>query len=351
MVSFSISFSGILRILMWVGPFLFTRGYQTYQSIRSAPPSRIRPVPPAVARSLNVLYAFALFAFIYSFPYFAPENIFQATSSRLQIPNGPLFVRLRSLHELSDKDQILQSKFVNLESRLLYLAYGPDVLASCPYCTSQEPSSYLYYSLPSILAPHLSHLTILGILTSSFISGIHGARWRTPAAILGVSLAAIEVWIVGSYDYQKNATATRLSDVEPFYWRMRSLRYMSFAIVDAGLGYVVYLASTNRWLGIPPTVAERLEDNIRMTEGLRGKLSMLGALKNTVARDRGLRQRSDEYWMNEGQVMGQVLEDREVVDGMQAALERVNVETIERQAGGLADNVVGVMDMMRGMPT
>ncbi|KAK7542245.1 uncharacterized protein J3D65DRAFT_613109 [Phyllosticta citribraziliensis] len=346
-----ISFSGVLRILMWIGPFLFTRGYQTYQSIRSAPPSRIRPLPADVARSLNILYAFALFAFIYSLPYFAPENVFRATSSRLQIPNGPLFVRLSSLHGLSERDELLKAKFVNLESRLLYLAYGPDVLASCPYCTSQEPSSYFYYALPSILAPHLLHLMVLGILTSSLMSGIHGARWRTPAAIAGVSLAAVEIWLLGSYNYQRNATATRLGDIEPFYWRVRTLRYLGFAVVDAALGYIVYLSSTNRWLAMPPTVVERLEDNIRMTEGLRGKLSMLGALKNTVARDRGLRQRSEEYWTNEGQVMGQVLEDREVVDGMQAALERVNVETIERQAGGLADNVVGVMDMMRGMPS
>lgn len=329
---------------------LLPKAIQLYRSIRASsrnPHGRIRPTPPAVAVSLNILYAFAIFAFIYSLPYFAPQNIFHATSSRLQIPTDTLFVRLGKLRALDSVDEALKSKFVSLESRLLYLVYGPAALAECPFCTSDEPSSYFYYALPSIMAPHLLHLAILGLVTCSLVSGPEGARWRTWAAIAGVALAALEVWTVGTYNHKQNATALRLNDLEPFYWRMRTLRYVGFALIDGLLGYAMYLTSTNRWLVIPPTISERIEENTRLVEGLRGKLSMLGAMKNTVSRDKGLRERHAAYWVDEGRYMGEIFEDREVVDSMQNALERVNVEMIETQAGGMADSIVGVMENLR----
>ncbi|OJD34994.1 chorismate synthase [Diplodia corticola] len=346
----AITLSGLRSLLIFFGPMLLPKAIQLCRSIRASPRNphgRVRPIPPAVAASLNLLYAFAILAFAASLPYFAPENVFQATSSRLQIPTDTLFVRLGKLRPLSAVDEALRSKFVNIESRLLYLAYGPSVLATCPFCTSDEPSSYFYYALPSIIAPHLLHLVVLGLVTSSVISGSEGARWRTWAASLGVVLTALEVWAVGTYDYTQNATALRLGDLEPFYWRIRTLRYIAFALMDGLLGYAMYLTSTNRWLVIPPTISERIEENTRMVESLKGKLSMLAAMKNTVARDKGLRERNLAYWVDEGQYMGEIFEDREVVDGMQNALERANVEMIENQAGGMADGIVSVIENMR----
>ncbi|GME35879.1 Chorismate synthase [Neofusicoccum parvum] len=343
-------YARLKSLLIFFGPMLLPKAIQLYRSIRASsrnPHGRVRPTPPAVALTLNVLYAFAVLAFIYSFPYFAPQNVFQATSSRLQIPPDTLFARLRKLRPLDAVDETLRSKFVNQESKLLYLVYGPSVLAECPFCTSDEPSSYFYYALPSILAPHLLHLAILGLVTSSLASGAEGARWRVWAAIAGVTLAALEVWNVGTYNHKQNATALRLSDLEPLYWRMRTLRYILFAVVDGLLGLTMWLTSTNRWLVVPPTISERIEENTRIVESLRGKLSMLGAMKNTVARDKGLRERSASYWVDEGRYMGEIFEDREVVDGMQNALERVNVEMIESQAGGMADSIVSVMENMR----
>lgn len=329
---------------------LLPKAIQLYRSIRASsrnPHGAVRPVPPAVALSLNLLYAFAILSFIYSFSYFAPDNIFGTTSSRLQIPTDTLFVRLSKLRPLGAIDEALKSKFVNLESRLLYLVYGPSVLAECPFCSADEPSSYFYYALPSILTPHLLHLVVLGLATSPLLSGSEGARWRTWAALAGVTLAALEVWTVGTYNHKQNATALRSGDLEWFFWRMRTLRYVGFTVIDGLLGYAMYLTSTNRWLVIPPTISERLEENTRIVEGLRGKLSMLGAMKNTVARDKNLRERSASYWVDEGRIMGEVFEEREVVDSMQSALERVNVEMIETQAGGMADNVVRVIEGMR----
>ncbi|KAL0263467.1 bifunctional chorismate synthase/riboflavin reductase [NAD(P)H] aro2 [Diplodia seriata] len=346
----AITLSGLKSLLIFFGPMLLPKAIQLYRSIRSSsnnPHGRIRPIPPAVAASLNLLYAFAIFAFVASLPYFAPENVFQTTSSRLQIPTDTLFVRLGKLRPLNAVDEALRSKFVNLESRLLYLVYGPSVLATCPFCTSDEPSSYFYYALPSILAPHLLHLAVLGLVTSWTVSGPEGSRWRIWASLLGVTLAALEVYTIGTYDHKQNATALRLNDIEPLYWRMRTLRCVGFALMDGLLGYAMYLTSTNRWLVMPPTTSERIEENTRIIESLRGKLSMLGAMKNTVARDKGLRERNAAYWVDEGQYMGEIFEDREVVDGMQNALERVNVEMIESQAGGMADSIVNVMENMR----
>jgi hypothetical protein len=326
---------------------LLPKAIAYYKSVRAAPTVTgisIRPPPPAVSRCLAILFATALIFFISTLPFFGPENIFSITQSRLQIPNDVLFTRLSALRAggLTAADNALRHKLASLESRLLYFTYGPDVLAQCQFCSAEDPRSYLYYAIPSILTPHLFHIVVLALVTSGLFAGKEGARWRTQGTIAGIGAAMLEVYMVSSYNYQANARATRLEDVEAFFWKMRVYRGIIIATIDALLGWAMYLSSTNRAFLEPLTTAERIEHTTRIIETIRSKMHASGVMRNTVIRDEGLRNRSQQYWVHEGRLMAEMMEEKEVIDGVNNALEgRINMDRISHDAEMYAQNVIG----------
>lgn len=95
--------------------------------------------------------------------------------------------------------------------------------------------------------------------------------------------------------------------------------------------------------GVPVSTAERVEGVLKVMEQGRGKLAALGVVKNVVYRDEGLSERGRGYWRREKVVMGEVMDEREVVEGVRNALEggRVKVEEVEREAGRYAEGIVG----------
>ena len=302
-------------------------------------------MPKYVRYALNILFVSAVLALVSSLPTLSPENVFTVTSSRIQTPNDVLFTRLASLRpdgSAAGMDQSLRHRLASLDARCLYLTYGPDILVHCPFCSSDDPRSYFYYALPSFLLPHVFHLFALGLATSYTVSGHEGNRWRTQAAIIGAVLALGECYVVGAYDWKANARTVRAEDLDLFYWRMRAVRGLMMALVDAGLAGVLWATSTNRLFVIPPTPAERIESVVKVLENMRGGLSAVGIVRNAVVRDEALRKKTESYWKNEGEVMGQVMDEREVVEGVRAALEsgRVGVQKLEEEAKKYAEGIV-----------
>jgi len=291
-----------------------------------------------------MLCSIALTFFALSLPFFAPENLFTLTSSRLQIPTDVLFNRLLSIRPnqtLTQSDAALRHKFVNLESRLLYLQFGPDVLASCPFCFSEEPKTYLYYALPSIAAPHLLNLVVLSLATSATIAGKEAARWRTSAAVAAAVAAGLDIYITSTYNYGANARATRLSELDLFFWSSRVLRLLALAVLDLGIAALIYVSVTNRLFASPPDPASRVEAVTRQVLATKSRLSAVGIVKNTSLRDEDLRARTAAYWMHEGHVMREVMEQREVVEGVNDALaNRINIQEISRDAETYALNML-----------
>ncbi|RDW91467.1 hypothetical protein BP5796_02632 [Coleophoma crateriformis] len=351
----SISWGTIKQIAILVGPMLLPKAIGYYRSVRAAPSIHgipIRPVPANVARALAILFITAAGFLFKSLPFFSPENIFSLTQSRLQIPTDVLFTRLSGLRTagLTATDDILRSKINSLESRLLYLQFGPGVITDCQFCNVEDPKSYLYYALPAILGPYLYNLCILALVTSGLFIGKEGAVWRTTATLAGSAIALLEVYLVSSYHYQGNARATRLEDLDAFYWKMRIYRSLMIAAVDGVIGWVLYLSSTNRAFVNPPSTAERVETATRIVEMMRSKLNAMGIVRNTVNRDTDLRTRSQNYWVQESMIMGALMEDREVIDGVKNALEnRINMQTIATDAGTYAENILGPIEADLGM--
>ncbi|KAK1750029.1 hypothetical protein QBC47DRAFT_395123 [Echria macrotheca] len=341
------SWGSIKSLLIFFGPILLPKAINYYNKVRNAPRIhglQVVPLPPSVSRALVLLFFVSLTFLIQTLPPFAPENVFQTTQSRLQIPVDVLFTRLASLRpsgQLTASDAALRTRFVNMESRLLYLQLGPDPLAHCPFCGADEPASYLYYALPSLAVPHLFNLVVIALVTSDLFAGRAGAAWRTVATIAAVCLAVADVYAVVSYDYQANARALRLSDLDFFYWKARVWRAVGLAALDGLLGWLMYLTATNRAFVNPPVPAERVESAVRMLAATKGRLNAAGVIKNTVIRDEELRSRGTLYWSHEVRLMRDVMEDREVIEGVNDALQnRIDIQTITRDAEMYAESVL-----------
>ncbi|KAL8813972.1 MAG: hypothetical protein Q9223_006775, partial [Gallowayella weberi] len=144
-----INLSTLKTLCLTLGPFLLPRLLAYYRSFRASRAQSkaipIRPLPIHIYRSLNILFISTLLFFLSTLPYFAPENIFRATSSRIQTPNDVLFNRLSTIrpsNTLTPADEHLKPRIASIDARCLYLQYGPAVLQSCPFCLSDEPLSY-----------------------------------------------------------------------------------------------------------------------------------------------------------------------------------------------------------------
>jgi hypothetical protein len=184
----------------------------------------------------------------------------------------------------------------------------------------------------------------MALVTSGLFVGDEGAIWRKPATITAIGLIALDLWIVSTYDYKANAHATRLEDIDVFFWKMRVYRWVAIATIDALLGWAMYLSSTNRAFVTPRTAAERIEGITRELEAIRSKMNAAGVMRNTVSRDATLRSRNQSYWVDEGRMMAEYMEDREVVEGVNNALQsRISIDAITNDAEIYSQNLVGAM--------
>ncbi|KHN97755.1 uncharacterized protein MAM_04144 [Metarhizium album ARSEF 1941] len=341
----AVTLDTIRSLLLLLGPMLLPKAISWFRSIRT--PSRSLPVqatPPRVRLALALILVLSATYLVKTLPPFAPENLFARTQSRLQIPVDVLFTRLAALRRdnaLTEADAALRARFVNLESRLLYAQFGPHVLSDCPFCKADEPKTYFYYALPALLWPHLANLAAVAVLTSPSFTGSHGARWRTLATIASLAVAALDVYAVASYNHKANARALRLDDVHFFYWSLRNCRLLALAALDAVLGLVLYLSSTNRAFVRLPCTSERVEDVTKALLTVKSKLNAVGIINNTAMRDEELRKRCQAYWAHEGHLMREMMEEREVVESVNDALgHRINIDDIAKDAETYTDSVL-----------
>ncbi|KAL2149627.1 hypothetical protein VTH82DRAFT_8279 [Thermothelomyces myriococcoides] len=352
----AIPWGTIKSLVLFFGPLVLPRAIGYYRRACAAPRIhglKVRPLPPPIARAVAILLAVSAVFFIRALPVFAPENVFRATQSRLQIPADVLFNRVSALRPgniLTPTDLSLRAKFASLESRLLYLQYGPSVVANCPFCSSDEPRSYLYYALPDLLAQHVFNLVIIALATSSLLTAPFSPSvtgWRQPATLAAVGLAFADVYWVATYNHTANARALRLGEIDFFFWTARAARHLGLAALDALLALALYLSGTQRAFVSPPSPAERVEAAARTLTAARRVLHGAAVVKNTVARDEELRARTNAYWAHEVRLTREMMEEREVVEGVNDALmNRIDIRSIERDAENYAKDLLGPQMMM-----
>ena len=119
------------------------------------------------------------------------------------------------------------------------------------------------------------------------------------------------------------------------------------ALADVLVAGLLWLSSTNRMFVVPPSAAERMETAMRVLENARAKLHAVGIMRNVVVRDEGLRRKAEAYWRREGLVMGEVMDEREVVEGVRNALSgRIQVAKVEEDARKYAEGITNVQDLL-----
>ncbi|KIW05394.1 uncharacterized protein PV09_03909 [Verruconis gallopava] len=342
-----VTFGNIVQATIFIGPWILPRALAFYRSIRASshtPNAAVREPPSKVQRCLNVLFAAVVVSVILSFPYFAPENIFKATNARLGLDSNLLVSRLNALRQgaLTDTDKLFLEKLENEPKmwRYIYAAYGPEVALTCPFCQANEPQSYLYYALPGIAVPHLIHIFLLGLITSSFFSGAEGSRWRTHATIAGVALALIELYTTWNYKWEANVTKRMLGEVDFFYARMRVYRHLAFAATDAIFGWVLYLTSTNRWLVKPPSTTQQLSEVAQQLAGMHAQVNLLANLRNATVRDAELRQGQEMYWRREQEEMAGIMQDDNVRSAVTSVLAKDEYDKTRQRARAYVDQVL-----------
>lgn len=122
---------------------------------------------------------------------------------------------------------------------------------------------------------------------------------------------------------------------------MRNYRLIALAVLDAALGWAMYLSSTNRAFVQLPTAAERIDHVTRGLLTVKSRLSAIGIINNTAMRDEELRSRSQTYWGHEVRLMREVMEDREVIEGVNDALgNRIDIDSISKDAASYTDSVL-----------
>jgi hypothetical protein len=343
-------------LLILFGPFLLPRVVDWINTARATSRSvPVRPTPPRVQNALNLLFVSAIVCIVLSFSRFAPENIFLKTSSHIRTETSVLFARLKHMRELTGEDDALRAKFASVRNKLLYLTYGPDTLLNCVWCSTadgNDQQNYFLYSLPKLVMPHLFQLLVLGLATSSLV-GSEGSRFRTHASIAGVLMMVVEAWYMSTYDITTNKRAIFVRDLDSAFWRVRFLRYITFAVVDIALGIVLWATSTNRWLAKPVSLAERIETTTRQAEETVNKMRALGLLTNSVNRDAALRGVREEYWRTEGQVMAETVQDEAVTEQINKAISKMDFSALEGRVGEVADGILKGIDGLRaaqGMP-
>ncbi|KAF3765836.1 hypothetical protein M406DRAFT_356079 [Cryphonectria parasitica EP155] len=347
-----ISWGTIKSLLIFFGPMLVPKAITWYRSIKNRPRERNKPIVPLPNRALVAILVLAAAAVLFLLclsPLTSPENIFVVTRSNPTVSSGLLMSQLSMKRPLTARDEVLRTRLESKAGKLLYYKYGPDVLADCPFCNSQDPTTYLLYAAPSVVTPHLLNAALVGLATSELLlKGRAASQWRRLATYAVVVLAAVDAGLLVQWDHvDGNERARMLREVVFFYWRARVVRYAALACLDLALAAVLYLSATNRLFVPDMTVAERIDIMRDAVGAATMRIRSANVLKNTVARDAELRAADAGYWAHEGVLMQEAMESQEVVDSMRDAVEnrRIDLQTMEQVAESFAQRMMGGTEM------
>ncbi len=80
---------------------------------------------------------------------------------------------------------------------------------------------------------------------------------------------------------------------------------------------------------------------MKVLERMRACQSAVGIVRNVIVRDEDFRKKGEGYWRREGQIMTQVMDDKEVLEGVRNALSRrINMAKVEEDAKQYAEGLI-----------
>lgn len=333
--------------MIFFGPILLPKAINWYRTARAAQNTGqkvpIRPLPARSLAAITCLVSAAVLLAVYTLPVLSPENVFAVTRSNPTTSNSLILARLAALRPLTTRDDALRDKFESKASKLLYYKYGPAALADCPFCSSQDPTTYLVYAAPAAASLHLANAVLLGAATARPVSGPAGAQWRAPATYAALAAAAADLYLLARWDHVAgNDRARVLSEVAFFHWTLRACRHLALAGLDLLLAGALYLSGTGRAFPAAPSAPERVDAVAAGLRRTRARLQAAGIVRNTAARDAELRAAEARYWAFEVVTSQEAMESVEVVESMRDAVEnrRIDLDAIGQDAESYAQTVL-----------
>lgn len=205
---------------------------------------------------------------------------------------------------LTPADKALREKFTTIVARKIYLRFGPEALTQCQFCSLDHVGTYILYYLPfNTLLPHLLNMLVVGLVTAAPFAGRDAAGWRNKFTLAGLALAALDIYIVTTYDpiqYAPAIVRAGMAAPSDLYHQLGLLRPLALTIFDSICAGLIYLSATNRLFFDPPSQAEQVEQLVDMSlpaiAQASSKLHALSVTRNAVVRDKALKDRDDEYW-------------------------------------------------------
>lgn len=329
--------------------FGYARALQVAYRTRPSP----QPLSGKAGLSLSLLFGAICIFLAASFSVFFNDNvnIFMLTNSRLAIPTDVLSSRLSSVRPgqtLTTVDEQLRKKLTSTALRKLYLRFGPSTLTECPFCTPLDHSTYLLYHFPrNIVLPHLFNFGLLGLATSTTISGTDAGQWRFYALAGSLMIGALDAYYVVTFSPSIDANMPAPPGI---FWMLAAIRPLVLCLYNAFVAFFIYASATKRFLLFsgpskdPAIVQHQMLDIINkcgFTMSSAGtKLRAGNVAHNTIVRAGSLKNAEDRYWQDVVQLEGSqdlqsgVFEDEEV----QAAISRaygsgtINIEKIRKEA-------------------
>ena len=313
-----------LTILVGPAPLFYL--YRLWQSTPSTVSRTRRSLPPQSAFAITILLITSFF-YIFILLLGGSENVFHLTQSRFVTQASVLQSRLSKFRNVSENDQILFERLAtSLSDRINFAKFGPSALIHCTWCetphidptngtpiTLGDPTKYLLFSLPQIMAPYLLHAFLIGIITTPFLSLSQTCRDLRVyiSYALGLVLAA-ELSILATFDGTGNSSAHELRDVIWLHWDLHFLRYAALAVISIGHAVVIYVIET-AWVVLRPTEAERLLQVSMMGENVAQRMRLAKTVREVVMKKGTWRQRAEKWWEKQRVSSGDVPEIPEEV--------------------------------------
>ena len=176
------------------------------------------------------------------------------------------------------------------------------------------------------------------VTSAEFLGGNNkaGGVWRTHATCAGLGLAFSEGLYIYAYINKMDAAEAGFP-----YWQLLTIRGIAFAILDAALGYAIYLTGTGCWGASVKTPAECFETVASKLENSLAAVNSAICLKQAIMRDHELRARVGQFWEKEMLLEQEVAKDDHVHIARVDAERRVDWEGVKEEAKKRARAVVG----------
>lgn len=283
-------------------------------------------------------------------------NVFYATESRMQTEGSVISSRLRGLYGDEYESApgagnidyaLLVDRLASATGRALYAVYGTEAYGACLFCRTDSPTTFLFYSIPSIVGPHLANYAIVLFATTSTWSTPNSRQWFTIFSIVSIVYAGLEVYSI----YKAPTTqvfmnmiknSKTLEGVSWVYWTHIHWRGRLLAAGDTMLAVLVFLSASGRAFDAGEATAVRTSKIIKALDDSTNRLRMSILLHtNVVATDPELRD-AFEKWGSENEAYEKKLKTLpEMVEARKQAKARlpISMKQMETDFKSLVDSV------------